>query len=262
MPNEVKSTREHREAAVRCLYGSEGVQRHAGWIAEEDENVRDELVADARRDLLVCYGVAELLATRESAALAAAREAAVGKERERCIRACERVLADMQRGVREAKNDATALDWHHRAKAARACVDALRPRPAPGEGEPNSQASLDGSADAIAMIAEERARQIAKLGYTAEHDDEHGDGAIAWAAACYAAPERIFVKDETIIGVRFRDPFPWSGDARMRKGNVVAPEKASLLTRIGLLVKAGALIAAEIDRLLRKAAPRGEGGER
>jgi hypothetical protein len=40
---------------------------------------------------------------------------------------------------------------------------------------------------ALKLIVVERARQIAVKGWTAEHDDEHTNGALATAAACYAS---------------------------------------------------------------------------
>ncbi len=36
-------------------------------------------------------------------------------------------------------------------------------------------------------IVRERGRQISEEGWTAKHDDKHSDGAMAIAAACYAA---------------------------------------------------------------------------
>ena len=102
-------------------------------------------------------------------------------------------------------------------------------------------------------IALERVRQVSKEGYDAAHDDQHDDGQIAMAAACYAAPEMIYVREDYANQVRFADPWPWHirYDSRQYDGNVVAPDKATRAQRIRLLEKAGALIAAEIDRLLR-----------
>lgn len=107
------------------------------------------------------------------------------------------------------------------------------------------------------LIAQERARQIAKEGWTPEHDDEHDDGSLAMAAACYAVtPRRIYIRDERANAVFFVDPWPWSDeyDKRPHDGNTLAgtvkgPE------RLRLLVKAGALLAAEIDRLQRAKSP-------
>ena len=104
-------------------------------------------------------------------------------------------------------------------------------------------------------LAEERARQVAKKGWTAEHDDQHDDGQLALAAVCYAASaacEHVYVKHEYAASISIADPWPWPGqycDARPYDGNVLKePTKEEA---IRLLEKAGALIAAEIDRLLR-----------
>ncbi len=109
--------------------------------------------------------------------------------------------------------------------------------------------------DGAARIAEERRRQRGAESYTEEHDDEHDQGQMAMAAACYAAPERIYVERRFANGFRLDDPWPWEDlcDARPRPshGNFVEPEEASVAERIRLLEKAGALCAAEIDRLLR-----------
>ena len=91
------------------------------------------------------------------------------------------------------------------------------------------------------LIAEERAWQISVEGWTPEHDDKHAAGEIAMAAACYALVP--FVRDSAPAGgvtPRFRF-WPWS-----HRWWKPAPED-----RVRELVKAGALIAAEIDRLQR-----------
>lgn len=103
-------------------------------------------------------------------------------------------------------------------------------------------------------IRVERLRQISEEHYDAAHDDAHTAGELAMAAACYAAPERIFVYEPSAgsDSMHFANPWPWDADddrrsfaghARLESGG----------NRIRLLVKAGALIAAEIDRLLRAA---------
>jgi hypothetical protein len=110
----------------------------------------------------------------------------------------------------------------------------------------------------VELIAEERKRQIEEEGWTAEHDDRHKNGKLALAACCYAAPVPIFRMLETTSQVSFYDPWPWdmSDDKRHRckasdRGVRAKPEEYTPGERIDLLVKAGALIAAEIDRLLR-----------
>lgn len=94
----------------------------------------------------------------------------------------------------------------------------------------------------IELIAEERARQVEAEGYTAEHDDRHSGGQLADMAACYAiAPVVPYVKSEYVGRVQFDDLFPFSArfDGRERHD------------RKKRLIIAGALIAAEIDRLNR-----------
>lgn len=74
----------------------------------------------------------------------------------------------------------------------------------------------------------ERHRQVAEEGYSPEHDDEHDEGQLAKAAAAYA-----------LAGLRFELPWPWPW-----KGFKPSDRRCNL-------VKAGALIIAEIERLDR-----------
>lgn len=115
------------------------------------------------------------------------------------------------------------------------------------------------------LIAAERQRQIEREGWTPDHDDEHTDGSMALAAVCYATPVRLYEQVEYAIGPAFSDPWPESWDAAWDKrygygerkenpGNVPPdPTTYTDVERLDLLVKAGALIAAEIDRLQRAA---------
>jgi hypothetical protein len=107
-------------------------------------------------------------------------------------------------------------------------------------------------------IAAERKRQIEVEGWTSRHDDEHTDGSMATVAALYATPDLVFRMEKWAAGFQFVDPWPesWNGHYDKRphpgNGNVVGPNyKLSGPQRIRQLEKAGALIAAEIDRLLR-----------
>ena len=90
----------------------------------------------------------------------------------------------------------------------------------------------------IDYIYEERVRQINKEGWTAEHDDEHIHGELAQAAACYADPYRKMDGKPNI------SLWPENWDIKWWKP---CPDN-----RIKELAKAGALISAEIDRLLRE----------
>lgn len=109
---------------------------------------------------------------------------------------------------------------------------------------------MEFTSEGLTLITGERIRQVAEEGWTARHDDGHVDGELAMAAACYAAPFEIFVRN-TCFDVRYVDPWPWDdGDKRPRDehGQLRTPTREE---RIRMLAKAGALCAAEIDRLLR-----------
>ena len=107
----------------------------------------------------------------------------------------------------------------------------------------------------IKRINKERLRQINSKGWTPEHDDEHDKGQLALAAACYATPINLYRQRNYATSVNFEDPWPWNDewDKRLYDGNVLLANRgASFSKRIRQLEKAGALIAAEIDRLIRK----------
>ncbi len=95
--------------------------------------------------------------------------------------------------------------------------------------------------DGVAAIAAERRRQVEAEGWTPEHDDQHTRGELARAAACYALAYDLGSERELL--------WPWAEDWWKPAD------------RIRDLEKAGALIAAEIDRLKRAAARAGEDGK-
>lgn len=98
----------------------------------------------------------------------------------------------------------------------------------------------------IEIITDERNRQITKKGYNSEHDDLHDKGELALAASCYAIPEdKVFQSFNAEGHLNFM--------AKMSR-NMYWPFELSFWRpgkRIRELAKAGALIAAEIDRLQR-----------
>lgn len=108
-------------------------------------------------------------------------------------------------------------------------------------------------------IADERKRQIEEEKYTLDHDrDEHDNGNLALAAACYASPVLLYEMATYAGAVHFGDPFPFDHeyDKRPHNGNVILPNATlKRKDRIRMLEKAGALIAAEIDRLSRTTSP-------
>lgn len=107
----------------------------------------------------------------------------------------------------------------------------------------------------IELIAAERQRQIDTEGWTALHDDGHKQGEMAAAAICYAAPTPVFRIRELSRGFQFTDPWPWDEEWDKRRydrtGMLLLAENYKTPQRIRNLAKAGALIAAEIDRLQR-----------
>lgn len=82
----------------------------------------------------------------------------------------------------------------------------------------------------VELIAAERRRQIEAEGWTKEHDEQHRNGELALAAAAYAVPDHLADIQMYL--------WPWG------------PEWYKPRDRLRNLVRAGALIAAEIDRLL------------
>jgi len=89
----------------------------------------------------------------------------------------------------------------------------------------------------IELIAAERERQISEEGWSASHDDTHRNRQLAQAALAYcefeAFPHPTYSGDA---------PATWPWEIRWWK-----PDENPIRN----LVKAGALIAAEIDRLQR-----------
>lgn len=93
---------------------------------------------------------------------------------------------------------------------------------------------------AVAMIQQERQRQIGAECYSIAHDDEHTEGQLADAAACYAAGKDLVADNrEYNLDVAI---WPWEESAE----HAIAGK-----SRLRQLVIAGALILAEIERRLR-----------
>ena len=84
-----------------------------------------------------------------------------------------------------------------------------------------------------ALIAAERERQVEREGWTPEHDDSHAGGQLWRAAECYLTEDYMRLPPHR---------WPWIGQWWKPSRD-----------RVRNLVKAGALIAAEIDRLQRAA---------
>lgn len=96
------------------------------------------------------------------------------------------------------------------------------------------------------LIADERKRQIEVEGWSAEHDAQYNNYELINAALCYCQPESTRTYDRLWKGLESPDDstippvfWPWAKEWW----------KPSPDDRIRELTKAGALIAAEIDRL-------------
>jgi hypothetical protein len=110
----------------------------------------------------------------------------------------------------------------------------------------------------VEIIAEERSRQIEVEGFEADRDAAYSRGELVLAAICYASPETVYIERRfTNNRIQFDDPWPSSWNRSWDKAgkgpngsrypcNPFYVSKADALRR---LAKAGALIAAEIDRI-------------
>jgi hypothetical protein len=95
----------------------------------------------------------------------------------------------------------------------------------------------------VDLIKKERARQVDDEHWTAEHDDKEEErGGLVRAAMCYL-DSSLEEHNTTYV-----DYFTWPWDKKY--------DKRDKHDRLRKLVIAGALVAAEIDRLQRKAANR------
>lgn len=109
-----------------------------------------------------------------------------------------------------------------------------------------SQPTEAGWRTAVREIAAERRRQVEVEGWTPEHDDAHVNGEMAGAAACYCLGSvSHWAGSMAIQSLWPWDKSWWKPTDRRRD-----------------LIKAGALIVAEIERLDRAALPAPVGGKR
>ena len=105
----------------------------------------------------------------------------------------------------------------------------------------------------IELIAKERQEQIEKHGWDLKHDDIHDDGALVHAALVCASYEKLYTKHKYASSIVFQVversgfnlPVEYDGNVLI-ENHTLSNEK-----RIHQLKVAGALLAAEIDRLKR-----------
>lgn len=107
----------------------------------------------------------------------------------------------------------------------------------------------DDPSQAVLDVLAERARQASAEGWTQEHDDDHDPGDLATAATAYAfhAATNLSPYDAG----RDEEPIFWPMDWGMEWWKPGSPRRD--------LVKAGALILAEIERLDRARAAKAKG---
>lgn len=107
-----------------------------------------------------------------------------------------------------------------------------------------------GCSDGAVEIRVERYRQIVAEGLVPEHDDQHTDGELIEAALAYATLAAMQETRPDVLGPLdgFPPPtgFGWPSDWTWKPADTARQN----------LIKAGALIAAEIDRLDRAEANR------
>ncbi|EOC0047835.1 ead/Ea22-like family protein [Cronobacter sakazakii] len=95
-------------------------------------------------------------------------------------------------------------------------------------------------------VLAERQRQISAEGWTPQHDDEHDNNELAFAAACYAfhaAAASWDLEDTDVPYDSHPAPKNWPWDTEWRKPKSARAD----------LVRAAALIVAEIERIDRAA---------
>ncbi len=96
---------------------------------------------------------------------------------------------------------------------------------------------LKNAPNSVKLIWDERLRQINQEGYDSFHDDGEAEGQLSKSAMVYACPEH---QREQVMNF-------WSWDMQYLKPS----SEDTIDGRIKNLIKAGALICAEIDRLER-----------
>ena len=100
------------------------------------------------------------------------------------------------------------------------------------------------------LITAERSRQVRDLGYTASHDDEHDAGVLAMQAAGLLL-EPYHLETYTEHSEYSVDLDPWSLAHKYSPNSCEFKSIMEINQRIIQLTMAGALAAAEIDRLKR-----------
>ncbi|EEW9263705.1 ead/Ea22-like family protein [Escherichia coli] len=152
------------------------------------------------------------------------------------LEAKDKRISELKSAVKSANDryeNRTPTQWAYD----QACL-ALEKHRARAEAAEKRIAELEARAfnPAILDVIAERQRQQSVEGWMPEHDDEHCNGELAMAAVCY-------INETGTVNRNGGKPWGWPWDASWWKPNA----------RRRNLVKAGALILAEIERIDRAA---------
>jgi hypothetical protein len=126
--------------------------------------------------------------------------------------------------------------------------------------EPAKEEVMPAIVTGIGLIASERQRQVTDLGWDDLHDQEHTEGELAIVAAIYAVQGlkgiRVLQYCRTVSAPKI-DGLETESNDRVFAGIEAWPktwhedhDSRNRGTRVRKLAKAGALIAAEIDRII------------
>ena len=148
-------------------------------------------------------------------------------------------LRQIPRGLDHAFEHARTKERAEHYKKVASAIRALCAlSPSHGDGGGRASAVID-------EIAHERARQVAIEGWSPEHDDGHRHGELAQAAACYALGRK------EVRGIDSASMWPPNWSLKWWKPK----------DRRRDLIRAGALIVAELERLDRIPSPSSQGTE-
>lgn len=198
-------------------------------VALTDEGIIQLFEEKVDVDLEVYHGIAASTVLSFARALLAAPQPAPA---DAPAEACEPIawVTDDDRAITAAQKQRALADGGATASSVRPYSIPCYAVSAPADA---GEARLT---DAARDMLAERRRQVEAEGWTPEHDDQYQHGAIALAAACYAA---------NAGGIAWADPLPSFWPWMHNWWKPTTPRRD--------LVKAGALILAELERLDRAA---------
>jgi hypothetical protein len=282
-----RSVQQHAGAMVaqrieyeRHLHGVEQIARHATQRA-----ARLDAGVDRLAEALLPWPLQDGESAFDMAVRVLQRAERVEAEAERQAR-CGFVHGGRPKGwtcldeVREAHDPKARMSDEYRAKVLRlgyACNGCrLRAALASGSFDPVQMADdvaiVEANADmapphrvrewkseGVHRIAVERERQVIDEGYDADHDDQHAAGRLVDAAICYAMAGQAAARGEDLHERYGTRPDSGVGLPALWRWPWMPRDWKPSHDPIRNLVRAAALLAAEIDRLQRKLEERSDG---